>query len=237
MLRRLFFLGCWCLAVLLLPSGYADDNVLRFAILSDIHVSAGNKNHTALKQAVAEINTGNYAFVEVNGDLSNVGADSELTAVKQALDQLRAPTYVIPGNHETNWSESAIQTFFKYWKNDRFVFRRGNCLFVGFDTGPYMKMGDGHVKAEDLHWLRRTLKENVTPQTTLIVFAHYPLITPDLDNAPDVIALLHQYHAAAIFAGHYHMMNYYNADNMAGIFCRSLFMNKTFGYSIAEIDG
>ena len=61
-------------------------------------------------------------------------------------DKLLKPCYVLPGNHETNWSESAGLTFNKFWGNDRFLFDYNGYLFVGFNTGHSLKLCDGHVK-------------------------------------------------------------------------------------------
>ena len=123
---------------------------IRFAFLTDLHVVPNNPNEAVLKQVVAEINQDEYDFVVITGDLSNMGSDAELLCVKAILDELQHPYYIIPGNHETNWSESAGMTFNRLWGADRFNFTVGDYRFLGYSTGPYMKMGDGLVKNEDL---------------------------------------------------------------------------------------
>ena len=45
------------------------------AVLSDIHVTPGNANETALRNAVAEINATPFDIVVMNGDLGNEGSD------------------------------------------------------------------------------------------------------------------------------------------------------------------
>ena len=133
--------------------------VVRLAILSDVHVTPGNANEGKLREAVAEINATDVDAVMMTGDLTNEGSDEQLLNVKGILDGITHPLYVIPGNHENNWSQSACKTFNDLWGSDRFVFTVGNLVVVGMNCGPFMKMGDGHIKQEDLLWLDSTLKQ------------------------------------------------------------------------------
>ena len=62
----------------------------RIAVLSDVHVTPGNANDVALREAVSEINKGDFNLVLMNGDLSNEGTDAELKNVKEILDGIPA---------------------------------------------------------------------------------------------------------------------------------------------------
>ena len=137
--------------------------VVRLAILSDVHVTPGNANEGKLREAVAEINAADVDAVMMTGDLTNEGSDVQLTNVKSILDGITHPLYVIPGNHENNWSQSACKTFNDLWGSDRFVFTVDNLVVIGMNCGPFMKMGDGHIKQEDLLWLDSTLNAMVKP--------------------------------------------------------------------------
>ena len=117
----------------------------KFAILSDVHVTPGNSNEAQLRLAVDEINAGDADVVLMTGDLTNEGSDVQLRNVKSILDGISKPLYVIPGNHENNWSQSACKTFNDLWGDDRFVFEVGRLVVVGMNCGPFMKMGDGHI--------------------------------------------------------------------------------------------
>ena len=156
----------------------------KFAILSDIHVTPGNTNETKLKAAVEEINNSDVDYVISSGDLTNEGSDQQLRNVKSILDGLKKPHYIIPGNHENNWSQSACKTFNDLWGADRFVFTAGNLVVIGMNCGPFMKMGDGHIKQEDLIWLDKTLSEKVKPGMKVLSVNHYPLLD-DLDKNQD----------------------------------------------------
>jgi outer membrane protein assembly factor BamB len=207
-----------------------------FALLTDMHVNPGSAGDTSLNRMVDEINQTNVDFTVVTGDLSNTGSDPELLAVKKALDKLIKPCYVLPGNHETNWSESAGLTFNKLWGNDRFLFDYNGYLFVGFNTGPYMKMGDGHVKQEDILWLKRQLGQKKLKNEVLISFAHYPL-ADGLDNWVQVTDLLKSFGCRIDFCGHGHRLALFNFNGIPGIMGRSVLLGNSTapGYSIVKL--
>lgn len=224
----ILFLCCCCSYV----------HAARFALLTDLHVSPGTPNDAALGRVVDEINRGGYDFAVVSGDISNQGTDAELETVKKRLSGLRLPYYLVPGNHETNWSESAGLTINRLWGGDRFLFRSGKWLFVGFNTGPYMKMGDGHVKAEDILWMDKVLQSELKEGERPVFIAHYPA-NEWLSNGGAVIALMKKYRAAAMFFGHGHALRAYNLDGIPGVMGRALYMPKdrSFGYTVVEMNG
>lgn len=214
----------------------------RIALLSDIHVTPGNENETRLRQAVDEINAGSFDAVVVNGDLTNEGSDEQLANVKAILDGFNIPAYILPGNHENNWSQSATKTFVDLWGNDRFFGRVDSLVIVGINCGPFMKMGDGHIKQEDIHWLRATLTDSVLPGQRVISFNHYPLLD-DLDNYADYMAVLEDFPVIGHINGHYHTWRAYNAggegsgSDLPAVMTRALDMrNGNYGYAIVEVD-
>lgn len=214
-------------------------NATRIIIFADLHALPGNDCEKNLKIAVKEVNKSDADIVVINGDLTNEGSDIELTNVKSILDQINKPLYVLPGNHETTWSQSATKTIFDLWGNDRFVTEIDNLVIVGIACGPYMKMGDGHIKQEDLHWLDKTLAKYCTEEKQVISFNHYPL-KKDLDNYDDYIRILRKYPVIAHVNGHYHKYEKYVSENIGDINCmmvRSLDLkNGNYGYTIMDID-
>lgn len=211
----------------------------RIIVIADLHVLPGNDCEKNLKIAVEEINKSDADLVVINGDLTNEGSDEELSNVKSILDQIKLPQFVLPGNHETTWSQSATKTIFDLWGNDRFVTEFDNYVIVGIACGPYMKMGDGHIKQEDLHWLDETLAKHCTNGKQVISFNHYPL-KKDLDNYDDYIRILRKYPVIAHVNGHYHKYEKYVSENFGDINCmmvRSLdFKNGNYGYTIMDVD-
>ena len=194
---RLFTASLVMLAVSL------NASAVKIAVLADVHVSPGSKNEAKLREAIAEINAGDTKLIIVAGDLTDEGSDIQLTNVKSILDGARKPIFVIPGNHENNWSQSACKTFNDLWGNDRFVTETDSLVIVGINCGPYMKMGDGHIKQEDLSWLDNTLAERTRSGKRVLSVCHYPIM-PDLDNCNDYVAVLQKYPVVSHICGHYH---------------------------------
>ncbi|MBO7608988.1 MAG: PQQ-binding-like beta-propeller repeat protein [Muribaculaceae bacterium] len=211
-------------------------NAQRFAILSDVHVSPGNTNDEKLREAVAEINAGDADVVLMTGDLTNEGSDEQLIHVKKILDRIKKPLYVIPGNHENNWSQSACKTFNDLWGSDRFVFEIGDLVVIGMNCGPFMKMGDGHIKQEDLLWLDNTLHERVTSRKKVLSINHYPILA-DLDNYMDYVNVLKKYPVITHQNGHYHTWRQYETCGINGIMVRALDMRDgNYGYTLLDVD-
>ncbi len=208
----------------------------KFAILSDIHVTPGNANEDKLQEAVVEINASDVDAVIVSGDLTNEGSDEQLRNVKQILDGIAKPLYVIPGNHENNWSQSACKTFNDLWGNDRFVFTVGKLVVIGMNCGPFMKMGDGHIKQEDLIWLDKTLGEMVKPGMKVLSVNHYPLLD-DLDNYDDYARILTKYPVITHQNGHWHRWRQYETYGIIGLMVRCLDMGGgDYGYTLMDVD-
>ncbi len=207
--------------------------VVKLAILSDIHVTPGNINDGKLRQAVDEINALDVDAVMVTGDLTNDGNDEQLKNVKSILDKITHPQY---GNHEDTWSQSACKTFNDLWGADRFVFTVDNLLIIGMNCGPFMKMGDGHIKQEDLHWLDSTLNAKLKPGMQVLSVNHYPILD-DLDNYRDYVDILKKYPVVTHQCGHYHRWRLYETDGINGLMVRALDMgNDNYGYTLLNID-
>ncbi len=210
--------------------------VVKLAILSDVHVTPGNANEGKLREAVAEINATDVDAVMMTGDLTNEGSDEQLRNIKGILDGISHPLYVIPGNHENNWSQSACKTFNDLWGNDRFVFTVDNLVVVGMNCGPFMKMGDGHIKQEDLLWLDSTLTAMVKPGMQVLSVNHYPILD-DLDNYRAYVDILKKYPVVTHQCGHYHTWRLYETDGINGLMVRALDMGGgNYGYTLMTID-
>lgn len=210
--------------------------VVKLAILSDVHVTPGNANEGKLREAVAEINAADVDAVMLTGDLTNEGSDEQLINIKGILDGITHPFYIIPGNHENNWSQSACKTFNDLWGSDRFVFTVDNLVVVGMNCGPFMKMGDGHIKQEDLLWLDSTLNVMVKPGMQVLSVNHYPILD-DLDNYRAYVDILKKYPVITHQCGHYHSWRLYETDGINGVMVRALDMGGgNYGYTLMNID-
>ena len=224
------------LLAMVLLSFAVQGGVVRLAILSDVHVTPGNANEGKLREAIAEINGTGVDAVLLTGDLTNEGSDEQLYNIKGILDGITHPLYVIPGNHENNWSQSACKTFNDLWGSDRFVFTVDQLVVVGMNCGPFMKMGDGHIKQEDLLWLDSILNVMVKPGMKVLSVNHYPILD-DLDNYRAYVDILKKYPVITHQCGHYHRWRQYETDGINGVMVRALDMGGgNYGYTLMTID-
>src|SRR5690606_3155673 len=93
------------LKVLVLVTAFAvQGQPFQFAHVTDTHVGSAT-GVDDLRRTVADINANpELDFVIWSGDVTEFGSDEELRLAKRILDSLTVPWYVIPGNHDTNWS-------------------------------------------------------------------------------------------------------------------------------------
>ncbi len=209
---------------------------LHFAWLTDLHVSPGTPSSEQLRAVVKDINALAPDLVVITGDITNHGSGEELRHVKKLLGELGMPYHILPGNHETNWSESAGQDFQEFWGDDKFLFCQGSFLFAGLNTGPFMRMGDGHVKQQDIAWLRRELSEKAEAGLRLLFFSHYPL-AEGLDQWYLITDILKAHDARLALCGHGHRQDLLNFDGIQGVMGRSMVLRgqHTPGYNLVEI--
>jgi outer membrane protein assembly factor BamB/predicted MPP superfamily phosphohydrolase len=209
----------------------------RFAFLSDTHI--GSPNGAAeddLRRAVADINNRkDVDFVVITGDITELGKNEELLLAKKILDSLRIPYYIIPGNHDSGWSESGGVAFSNIFGNDKFVFDHNGIRFIACASGPYVRMSDGHVPRSAILWLDSLLK--ATPPGQPIIFLnHYP-IDNSLDNWYEVIDRLKAKNTLAVLCGHGHANKAFNFEGIPAVMGRSNLRAKakTGGFNIVDV--
>lgn len=101
------------------------------------------------------------------------GATASWRMCTGLMSQLRKPWFTVPGNHETTWSESGCTTFRRLFGHAGCVATRAKgYLFLGYASGPYMKMADGMIRGEDLAWLERQAAA-ARPGERIVSLCHY----------------------------------------------------------------
>ncbi|MCO4294272.1 PQQ-binding-like beta-propeller repeat protein [Solitalea sp. MAHUQ-68] len=211
-------------------------NVIKFAFVTDTHV--GNSTGADdLRRTVQDINNDpSLAFVVLTGDITEFGADQELKLAKQILDSLNKKYYVIPGNHDANWSESGANTFRTVFGNETFSFTYGNYFFVATSSGPNMRMGPGQIPRENIVWLDSTLKAMPDRNMPVVYLNHYPQ-NNDQNNWYEALDLLKKRNVQVILHGHGHANKEYTYENIPAIMGRSNLRAKDSigGYNIVTI--
>lgn len=231
----------YCIFIILL-SFFLTEPLLgqdfRFALVTDIHMNKDSMAYNDLKRTVDQINkTPSIRFVLVAGDLTEEGDRESLLKVKNLLDKLVVKYYVVAGNHETKWSESGATDFAHIFGYDRFKFDFNGYRFLGFNTGPIIRMMDGHIAPQDITWLRHEFS-TAKSDTPFILVTHYPLQSGDVDNWYEVTDLARKYKVKVILGGHYHSNKLLFYDGIPGVLNRSNLrdkIDKIGGYSVYDI--
>ncbi|MCD7976702.1 MAG: PQQ-binding-like beta-propeller repeat protein [Tannerellaceae bacterium] len=209
----------------------------RFALITDIHMKADDSlAWQDLERTVEHINrTSGLDFVLVTGDLTEEGDRVSLLRVKELLDLLSIPYYALSGNHETKWSESGSTDFAHIYGSERFNFIYKGIHFLGFGTGPVIRMMDGHVAPQDITWLQKELSATSRPA---ILVTHYPLLPADVDNWYEVTDAVRAFPVKAFLGGHYHQNKQFFYDGIPAFLSRSNLRDPedgVGGYSIYEL--
>ncbi len=173
----------------------------QFAWLSDIHlVKPGGEEVKDLYTSVNDINNNkNIRFTIITGDIADFGEDSVLELAKKTLDQLDMPYYIVPGNHDTKWSESAATAFGNIFGHRNISFDYGNIKFVGFQAGPILRRGDGYITPFDFDWVKSQCELAEKEGRIIIPFDHYPL-AKDMSNWYKLTSLFQKYEVPLIFS-------------------------------------
>jgi outer membrane protein assembly factor BamB/predicted phosphodiesterase len=215
----------------------AQRKPFRFAFLSDTHIGSPNGSaEEDLRRTVRDINAmTDIVFVVITGDITELGTNEEIKRAKQILDSLDIPYYIIPGNHDTGWSESGGVMFSKVFGNDKFSFEYNGIRFLGCASGPYVRMSDGHVPRSAINWLDKEI-DNLKPQQPVIFLNHYP-IDNGLDNWYEITDRLRKQNTWAILCGHGHTNKAMNFEDIPAVMGRSNLRAKAEigGYNLVDV--
>lgn len=207
----------------------------KFAFVTDTHIGASTSVED-LKRTISDINNlSGIDFALFTGDITEMGTDEELALAQDIISELNIPYYVLPGNHDTGWSESGGVSFIEEFGSDKFVFEHEGFKFIGTASGPYVRMSDGHIPRDAIVWLDSILQD--TPKDQPLVFInHYPLDN-SLDNWFEATDRLKKYNTQFALCGHGHRNRAMNFEGIPGSMGRSNLRGNSEigGYNIVHI--
>jgi len=210
----------------------------KFAFITDTHIG-GDNSVIDLRRTIRDINLNDtIAFVILSGDITEFGADSELKLARQMLDSLNKPWHIIPGNHDTKWSESGGNSFKRIFGSETFAFVYDGFLFIGTNSGPNMRMSPAQMPRENIVWLDSLLNTPGVADLKIIFVNHYPQ-DDSMNNWFEALDRLKKHDIQLILCGHGHIDKQYDFEGIPGLMCRSnLRANKEVGgYNIISISG
>ena len=223
--------------VLLSITAFAQKKRFRFAFISDTHIGSPNGGaEEDLRRTVADINAAkNIDFVVLTGDITELGTNAELALAKKLLDSLNIPYYIIPGNHDTGWSESGGLGFNQTFGDDKFYFKHKGVHFIGCASGPYVRMSDGHVPRHAVNWMKEKLRK-IGDKEPVVFLNHYPLDN-GLDNWYEIIDMLKTKNTILALCGHGHANRTVKAEDIPAVMGRSNLRAKDVegGYNFVDV--
>lgn len=145
--------------------GRIISNVIRFMTIGDPHVTSDTSAdpYVRLTGAIDYINSRtDVDFTVVVGDIADSATTANFGVAKNALDRLKKPYYVIPGNHDIGSSISKFESYFGPAEN--IVNKNGyQLIFVGIAKDA----------SKNKHWTFDFSKADKSKPT--IIFNHGPV--------------------------------------------------------------
>ncbi len=194
---------------------------LRFVQISDSHIGfdkPANADVTAtLQAAIAKIKADPEppAFVLHTGDLTHRSRPAEFDTLQQALSELSAPVFYVPGEHDV-LDEDGNGFLQRFGKGTRGAgwhsFDHGGVHFVGLVNVVSLKPGGlGTLGDEQLEWLEKDVRP-LKGSTPIVVFAHIPLwsVYPEwgwgTEDSERALSHLKRFGSVSVLNGHIHQV-------------------------------
>jgi len=242
-------LALFCLLFLYSADSQAQKKMaVRFAFLTDLHISDVLTNAEDLELSVEDLNSiSNLSFVIFGGDITEFGSDEEISRAHAIISKLKVPWYIVGGNHDSKWSESGCNTFKDVFGYEWFDIEAGGIRILGCNSGPNMRMAPALVPRDAVLWLD-SLTRSIPPHQPVVFVNHYPLDEAML-NYTTILDFLSRNNVQFAMCGHGHNNRTFSykvpgSPNTAvtpvirGVMGRSnLRAGKgAHGYNIVEID-
>jgi 3',5'-cyclic-AMP phosphodiesterase len=157
------------------------------AQISDLHIKADRKlaygivdTATMLEVCIAHINNLSPApnLVVITGDLVDYGTVAEYTLLRKLLAPIKAPIYLIPGNHDNRENLRSVFSDHRYLHQSpefvQFSVPLGPLNLIGIDT-TVPGNSHGELCAARVGWIDEVLTNNPLP--TVILMHHPPFET------------------------------------------------------------
>ena len=208
---------------------------IRFAFLTDIHLSTNNdgRDLSGLKQALDKTKELNVDFIITGGDnvdisgmtdkdISREQANNLFTLFKQTFDSTELTYYPTIGNHDRYWDSpngyvNGDELFKKHFKESYYTFETNGIRF--FILNSVQKGGDtGYVVGkEQIKWIQDELKD-ISVETPIVISTHvpfyslyYPLVEDKyvfvdvISNYKELLKTFETHNLQMVLQGHQHI--------------------------------
>lgn len=197
-----------------------------FVQISDSHIGfhqpANPDVAATLEATIARINALPRMpdFVVHTGDVTHLSKPEQFDTAKQILGRLKAPTIVIPGEHDVLGSARAFTTAFppKSGTSGWFSWDAGGVHYVALvNVFDFEKMGE--LGSAQMAWLESDLRP-LPSSRPVVVFAHVPLYALyakwgwTTQDGSKALALLSRFDAVTVLNGHIHQVIEHQEGNI-----------------------
>ena len=179
-----------------------------FVTINDTHLTNA-RSVAIVNRAVNDINEiEDLAFVVALGDIANDAEVSAFRLAQQAFERLDVPCWGVPGNHDYGSNPAtSLNNYLQYFEEAEWRERRGDWVFIGFNSCDEQEYQDVMVPQYRLDWLAHEL-ERINPERPIALLTHHPL-NPNtaryrLVNAEDILALFEGHNLRLVSSGHFH---------------------------------
>jgi 3',5'-cyclic AMP phosphodiesterase CpdA len=207
---------------------------MRIAHLSDLHF--GRHDPAIAEGLAAEITGQKPDLLVISGDFTQHGSQKEFVAARAFLDELEAPVFAVPGNHDiplANVMKRFINPYGLYKRYissdiEPFMEFKGIAL-AGIRTSRRARLGlnwaDGTIGRNQLAGLEQRFAK-ASPEALRVVVAHHPLMHPEepmakpmrrVKRADLALATFARIGVRLVLSGHFHMSYVRRHDGEAEI--------------------
>ena len=173
----------------------AGGDIVRFAVFSDSH-----QNYSDLYETILTINQTGVGFSVFTGDFSDIGTRDEYEIFLSFMEDLTAPSWVVPGNHDLATLKNRLFTKIFGLENHSLVTSFGKLIFWNSNA---LEMRPETV---DLDFLDAEIA-SADPSAPVFIFQHqdpYNALTYLPSEMTRYTNLVNSHPQVFIFHGHLH---------------------------------
>ncbi|NOZ58748.1 MAG: metallophosphoesterase, partial [Euryarchaeota archaeon] len=179
---------------------------LRIVHISDTHFGEELKPEK-FKRAVKQINALEPELVILSGDIVTWGIHREFRNAYEALGEIEAELFIVPGNHDAR--NDGLKYFRLYFGEVKKSVKLDELVIAGVNS-TLPDSDDGYVGEEQRRWVERKFRESCT---NMLVLHHHVIPVPHtgrnrnvlIDAGEIVESLMLHCHGGIVLAGHRHV--------------------------------
>lgn len=195
---------------------------MKLVHISDLHF--GHHDPAAAEGLAADIEKQKPDLVVASGDFTQVGTKSEFIEARQFLDNLTAPVFAVPGNHDVPAINVLRRFFDPYGLYRKYIAREvepflemDGVAFVGMKTARRARLewnwGHGTISRDQLEHLE-TRFAKASPDAVRVIVAHHPVLFPTepmvqktklVKRADEALATFSRLGVRLVLSGHFHL--------------------------------